>query len=98
MKIPALLKLAMSFLTKIPMSTLATLFTKVTIETSLATTSTLTGKEKAEKVVAMIEPLVPAAYRAIAGAIVRILIEVWYIMHKTAPTVTVPATTTEGAK
>jgi phosphate/sulfate permease len=83
MKLPALLKLALSWLTKLPLSTLTSLFASVATEAGKLTgDSVLTGKEKAEKVVAIILPLVPVGYSNIASAIIKLLIEVWYLTHK----------------
>jgi phosphate/sulfate permease len=83
MKLPALLKLALSWLTKLPLSTLTSLFASVATEAGKLTgDSVLTGKEKAEKVVAIILTLVPVGYSNIASAIIKLLIEVWYLTHK----------------
>jgi hypothetical protein len=77
-----LLKAALSFLTKIPWSTLDSLWSTTREEVERVNGQDIPGVEKAGKVVFALTPHVPDRFRDIAGQVIRLLIEIALITRR----------------
>ena len=82
MKLPFIITTALKFLTGMPWGEITSLSRRVQLNVDGVDTRQMTGRAKAELVVNLVLPQVPAEYRAIAKQIIQILIEVYLILKR----------------